>query len=63
MTPRVSSRRRCTYCVEPDADACVRTQSDEAGGAHIYAHQKCASERGALPLYLFIDESMPGVPW
>ncbi|MEU7293319.1 hypothetical protein AB0A76_08965 [Streptomyces exfoliatus] len=51
------SGRACTYCLEPDADACVRTQPDEAGGAHVYAHRKCAAKRGVSPLYVFTDES------
>ncbi|MFF7851943.1 hypothetical protein ACFZDF_30790 [Streptomyces sp. NPDC007910] len=50
------SGRPCTYCPEPGADVCVRTQRDDAGGAHIYAHRECADERGVIPLYVFTDE-------
>ncbi|MDV5145947.1 hypothetical protein R1T08_17445 [Streptomyces sp. SBC-4] len=63
MATRTRRPRPCTYCPEPGADACVRTQrSEQHGGVHIYAHQKCAAARGVRPLYLFIDEPMPGVP-
>jgi hypothetical protein len=59
--PNTPSRPRpCTYCPQPGADACVRTLGTEAGGAHIYAHQKCAAARGVIPLYRFIDEPTPG---
>ncbi|MFD5110455.1 hypothetical protein [Streptomyces cinereoruber] len=59
MATRTRRPRACTYCPEPDADACVRTQWDETGGKHIYAHRECADARGAIPLYVFIDESKP----
>ncbi|MFE2561404.1 hypothetical protein ACFXGT_36440 [Streptomyces sp. NPDC059352] len=62
MATRTRRPRPCTYCPEPDADACVRTLRNEAGGAHIYAHQVCAAERGVTPLYLFVEESAPGAP-
>ena len=48
--------RACVYCPEPDADCCVRVQRSNEGGAHIYAHRTCASERGVIPLYVFVDE-------
>ncbi|MFE2555955.1 hypothetical protein ACFXGT_07955 [Streptomyces sp. NPDC059352] len=60
MTPQARLRRPCTYRLAPGADTCVRTQRDEAGGAHIYAHQTCAEARRVAPLYLFIDESRAG---
>ncbi|MEU3426581.1 hypothetical protein [Streptomyces gardneri] len=50
--------RPCTYCPEPGADACVRTQGD--GDTHIYAHQKCARAKGVSPLYVFTDEQPAG---
>lgn len=57
MATRTRRLRACTYCPESDADACVRTLGEEAGGAHIYAHKKCAAKRGVAPLYVFTDES------
>ncbi len=45
--------RHCTYCPEPEANACVRTTD----GAHIYAHKDCARKRNVVPLYVFTDES------
>ena len=56
MATRTGRARPCTYCPKPGADACVRTQREEAGGAHIYAHRACAAARGVVPLYLFTDE-------
>ncbi|MFJ3537075.1 hypothetical protein ACIPQA_16580 [Streptomyces sp. NPDC090109] len=50
------SGRDCTYCPEPGADVCVRTQRDEDGGKHIYAHRECADARGVIPLYVFTSE-------
>ncbi|MFB7589396.1 hypothetical protein [Streptomyces sp. NPDC056169] len=62
MPIKPSRPRPCTYCPRPDADACVRTLRNEAGGAHIYAHQECAAARGVVPLYLFVDEPTLGAP-
>lgn len=56
------SRRHCTYCPEPDADACVRARSDEEGGDHVYAHQACAADRKVPTLYVFTDEQPAGAP-
>ncbi|MFE6225500.1 hypothetical protein [Streptomyces sp. NPDC057854] len=45
--------RNCTYCLRPEADACVRVQGD---GTHVYGHRRCALERGVRPLYVFTNE-------
>lgn len=60
MATRTRRPRPCTYCPKLGADACIRTLPAQAGGAHIYAHRKCAAARGVLPLYLFTDEPTPG---
>ncbi|MFJ9434571.1 hypothetical protein ACIRQY_33640 [Streptomyces sp. NPDC101490] len=57
MLTRTSGARACTYCstTDPEADACVRTQRHEDGGAHIYAHKECAEEAGVNPFYEFTE--------
>lgn len=45
----------CTYCPEPDADACVRSHRSEDGQTtHVYACRECMESRGLSPLYRFI---------
>ncbi|MEU2077088.1 hypothetical protein [Streptomyces sp. NPDC013489] len=61
MATRTRRPRHCTYCPEPGADVCVRSQRDEEGGAHIYAHRACAEARGKIPLYVFTEEQPTGV--
>jgi hypothetical protein len=51
-THRTNARRACTYCPEPDADTCVRTHPD---GQHIYAHRRCAEDRGDTILYSSVE--------
>jgi hypothetical protein len=62
MPTRSRRPRLCAYCPEPGADACIGTQRNEDGGAHIYAHRTCAADRGVPPLYVFTDEQPTGVP-
>ena len=52
-------KRTCTYCLAPGADACVRVQKPEHGGAHVYAHRSCARARAVPTWYVFLDERSP----
>ncbi|MFK0225888.1 hypothetical protein ACIQUL_08980 [Streptomyces sp. NPDC090303] len=60
MATRNRRPRACTYCLCPDADACVRVQPPAHGGAHVYAHRTCASDRRVPTLYVFTDEPAAG---
>ncbi|MFG3349482.1 hypothetical protein ACGF1Z_31045 [Streptomyces sp. NPDC048018] len=42
--------RRCAFCPEPDADACIRVQQD---GRHVLAHRACAARKQVDTLYVF----------
>ncbi|MFJ7129207.1 hypothetical protein [Streptomyces sp. NPDC098101] len=56
MATRTRRPRACTYCPEPNADVCVQVQPPAAGSAHIFAHRKCAQERGVTWWYAIVDE-------
>lgn len=44
----------CTYCLNPDADVCVRTVPTPAGPRLEFAHAACAADRGVRPLYRLV---------
>ncbi|MFE5514928.1 hypothetical protein ACFQ9J_30795 [Streptomyces sp. NPDC056529] len=51
--------RDCAYCPEPGADACVRVTAPEAGSVHVFAHRKCARDRGVSWWYVITDADEP----
>lgn len=59
--------RTCTYCPDPDPDACIRMIPSAAGpDRSVYAHQACAQDRGVRPLYLVeqpVVALSPAEPW